>query len=147
MGGEVITSRIISPKEAAKVLNDPEIYDRISNDNCPDTFDEYPDTALYIGGYVNGQLVSVSIIHETKIGYKFHYQVLKQHRKYAGKLLKQAIGPILQICESIYCEIPSLYRSVINFASKHGFEVVEIKNACYPKNGINYDVHVMVKTL
>lgn len=139
----MITTEIIDPEEAAEVLNDPWVYDRITHDDSPASVDEYPSDAFYVGGYVNRRLVAVSIVHLFELGYKFHYQVLKAYIRYARFLLDEALQIILPIFKRLYCEIPSCYRSVINFARKSGFRPVEVRGS-FVKNGHAYDRHLMV---
>lgn len=140
----MITTEIIDPEEASEVLNDPWIYDRITSDNSPNSVDEYPSDAFYVGGYVNRKLVAVSIVHLFEMGYKFHYQVLSAYRKYARFLLDEALDIILPIFKRLYCEIPSCYQSVINFARKSGFREVSVDKNAFLKNGHKYDRYLMV---
>ena len=109
-----------------------------------DKMDEYPQDWVYIGGYLNGKLIAVSMVHLFEKGYKFHYQVLKSYRVYARIMLNQALGVIMPRCKKIYCEIPDLYQSVINFAKKAGFREVSKNESSILKNGQLYDRHLMV---
>lgn len=148
MGREMIDTRIIGPEAAAEVLNDPWVYDRITHDDSPASVDEYPADAFYVGGYVNGKLVAVSIVHlfdiSEVVGYKFHYQVLPSYRRYARVLLYEALTIILPIFKRLYVEIPTLYPSVINFARKAGFREVSVTRDSFLKNGHIYDRKLMV---
>jgi hypothetical protein len=61
--------------DAAIVLLDPEIYDRISDDNSPTREEwELPDID-YWGGFIDGALASVHIEHDFRDGKKIHFQV------------------------------------------------------------------------
>lgn len=140
----MISTEIIDPDEASEVLNDPWVYDRITDDHCPEKMKEYPSDAFYVGGYINHKLVAVSIVHLFELGYKFHYQVLKAYRKYARFLMDESLEIILPIFKKLYCEIPSCYPSVINFAKKSGFREIEVKDNSHLKNGQYFNCHLMV---
>jgi len=71
---------------------------------------------------------------------KMHFMVLKPHRRYSGRLWEEWFK--LLPCVG-YCEIPALYKSLINFAKKRGFREVKIKPLSHKKNGKLYDIHVL----
>lgn len=134
----MIELKLIDRVEAARVILDPEIYDRISNDKCPEYF-ELPDIP-YWGGYVNGELASLNIEGEFRDGIKIHFQVLKNYRKHARELLEISIK---DIDYPIYAEIPTCFQSTINFALKAGFRTIEIKPENYLKYGKLHDRYLM----
>lgn len=138
----MITSELIDPDEAGEVLNDPEVYDRIVDDYCPERI-EWPSYCTYLGGYVDQDLASVSIVHETERGYQFHFQVLQEYRDHKQELLRQALEYYLPVCKSLWCEIPDLYPGVYKLAREFGFREVEVKPDHFLKNGQRYDCRVL----
>ena len=130
-----ITVKLITKEMAEAIVKDPEIYNRISDDNCPPSSDFVMPDMEYIGGFIDGKLVSVYM--ETDL---VHFQVLKVYRRYARELFKKSIKKGVKIVE-----IPVLYRSVINFVRKTGFTLESIIKSGYQKNGINYDIHRLIK--
>ena len=122
----------------AVVLND-EIYDRHTEDTDP------PKGALgradfsgwtVFGGYVEGKIASLFMVQ----GGQLHFYCLKAYRAYARGFLNSALA---RHKKTVFCEIPVLYRSVINFAKKGGFKNIEIKSKAWLKRGVFYDVEVM----
>lgn len=130
----------IDEEEIKSILLDDEIYDRITDDFCPDKEDYVLyKQAKFIGGYVDGKIVGLVIHHDREI----HMQVLKQFRReHKRDLLHQAIELIDD--DRIYAEIPALFPSVIEFAKQEGFKEDKIIKDCYLKNGKTYDTHIMV---
>jgi hypothetical protein len=134
---------LIEAHEASKsdiqavILND-EIYDRITDDNCPPAseFDIPYEEAEYIGCYLCGRIAGLFVVHDDKM----HFMVLKQYRPWASDLLKACFEYRPQ---SVYVEIPLLYKSVINFAKRNGF--VEIySSGKHLKNGVEYDTKKLI---
>lgn len=138
----MITSELIDPEEAAEVLNDPEIYERIVDDSCPDHI-EWPSYCTYLGGYVGHGLASVSIVHETERGYQFHFQVLRPYRAHKDELLRQALEYYLPVCKSLWCEIPDLYPQVLRLAKAFGFREVDVLPDHHLKDGQRYDSRIL----
>ncbi len=124
-----------SKEEVDIIIFDDEIYDRIADDTCPTKDDfiiPYKDIE-FIGCYLDNKIIGLA--NADKDG-KFHFQVLKQYRKYAREVLKQILD---KLDRSLYCEIPTCYKSVINFAKNNGFrEVGTIDNRKYIKSNIDY---------
>lgn len=135
----MITSELIDPEEAANVLDEPEIFDRITDDTCPEAI-EWPDTCTYYGGYVDGELASVSVVHETERGRQFHFQVLRPFREYKDELATQALD---YFGVPLWCEIPDLYPQVYKIARRFGFREVEVMKDHYLKNGERYDSRIL----
>lgn len=121
------------------VIFDAEIYERISDDNCPpkEKFKVPFNDAEYIGGYVEGEIASLFVVHDKKM----HFMVLKKFRKYARELLNASF---CMRPKDVYCVIPSLYPEVINFAKNYGFKQTAVHKNAHLKNGILYDNHILV---
>lgn len=129
----MINIEYIEASQAEKVLLNPEIYDRISDDDCPLIL-ELPEMD-YLGGFVDGELASVTIFHPFRDGMKIHFNVLKEYRSKADFLLDASM---VYDCP-IYVEIPTLYPEVINYAKHHGFKEISRRFNTYRKNGKLYD--------
>lgn len=140
----ILNTYLIDPEEAADVLNDPWVYDRITSDFSPKSVDDYPRDTIYLGGYANGSLVSVFNVHLFELGYKIHFQTLRPYLLCARELFEQALDYIMPTLKKVYCEIADLYPSVINFARKSGFREVQVNEQSFLKNGRWYDRHLMV---
>lgn len=120
--------------DAAMVLLDPEIYDRISDDNSPPREAwELPDID-YWGGYIDGALASVNIEENFRDGKKIHFQVLKPYRWAARELLDASLPE-----GRVYCQIPACFMTTINFARNQGFKVIEVSPKVYEKYGRLHD--------
>ncbi len=123
--------------EVDRVVYDPEIYDRISDDNSPplEAFQ-----MVYLGtmitGYVNGEVASLFHV----VSGKLHYMVLKPYRRHARALLRQAFE---LYPHPVWCSIPALYMEVINFALNFGFRRFAIEEKGHKKNGEFYDCHLL----
>lgn len=127
----------ITKEQAAIVVKDPEIYDRIAKDACPNPDDfEMPDIK-YLGCYIDDNLAAVFMDVEERS----HFQVLKPYRKHAREIAKLFIDvhgyPVIG-------EVPTLYMSYINFLKKLGFELLSIAKSNYTKNGVKYDTHRLI---
>jgi len=133
-----LESKIAPHKDVERIILDDEIYDRITHDDCPpkERFVLPKNGYIAIGGYLDGKIASLYMVH----GSKMHFMVLKCYRKYSRQLLDSAMN---FYSLPVYCEIPTLYRSVINFAKKAGFVLSEIKEKSYLKNGKLYNVEVL----
>src|SRR5690606_37529321 len=101
----------------------------------------FPEGIHHIGGFVGDTLASVLNWHEAN-GIRIHFQVLKPYRRYARELLNLSLAPLAGH-GSVHCVIPTLYRSVINFARHSGFEAVAIIPGAHQKNGRLYDSLLM----
>ena len=134
--------KLIDRMEASKVLFDPDIYDRATDDHSPPMHDfEMPDIE-YMGGYVDGDLASLNIEHPFQDGTKIHFNVLKPYRWAARELLDLTLEGINP---PIYAEIPECFKSTINFAKNAGFKVMRVKQRAYLKNGELHDRYLMVR--
>ena len=127
------------------VLCHPEIYDSITDDNCPNAEDFEPpitDDYRYVVGYVKGAPIGVMVYHKYKDGNECHVQVLPEYRKeYAKQFGQQSLS--FQGIVPLYAEIPSLYENVLKFALLNNFEVIDIIDDGYIKNGVKYLVNVL----
>lgn len=142
----IITSELIDPEEAVSILTDPEVYDRIKDDEFPeepptDRNVWPPPESIYYGGFVDGELASVSIVHPTENGGQFHFQVLKPYREHKRELLRQALEYYRDW--NLWCEIPDLYPGVLKLAKEFGFREVEVLSDHYVKNGQRYDSRIL----
>lgn len=117
-----------------KVILDKEIYDRIGDDNSPprEEFKIPIDGGNFIGGYVDNKIASLFVVH----GKKMHFMVLKDFREHARELLQASF---MLWPRDVYIEVPTLYRSVINFAKNFGFKEGDVKKNAHLKNGKLYD--------
>ena len=127
------------------ILCDPAIYDTITDDNSPLAEDFEPpinDDYLYIGGYVDGQIIALMVYHKYLDGNKCHVQVLpkfrKEHAKEFGEQSLQFKGT-----RPLYAEIPDLYKNVLDFALLNNFKVTTRINNGHIKNGVEYTVNVL----
>jgi hypothetical protein len=127
------------------VLCHPDIYDAITDDQCPaiECFEPpVNDEYLYIGGYVKGEIIAVMVYHKYKDGNKCHVQVLPAHRKeHAKKFGQQSL--LFRGTVPLYAEIPDLYKNVLDFALLNDFEVISVIENDYIKNGKTYNVNVL----
>jgi len=132
----MITAREPCYEDVVKLIYDDELYDRMTHDDCPpkEEFQMPTDGYDAVGGYVSGDIASLFLVHDDKM----HFVVLKPCRKHARELLKASFQ---KRPRSVYCEIPSLYRSVINFAKNYGFIEASIEELAYKKNGQLYNIH------
>ena len=130
-----------SREDIEAVMFDDEIFDRTNDDFAPrkedcNIFNADLSGFYFIGGYVDGKIASLFIVHDERM----HYWVLKDHRVHARKLLDVSfdIWP-----HRVYVAIPDLYRSVINFAKNYGFVETKIEDASYLKNGQYYNTYYL----
>lgn len=135
----MITADFCTAEEAKAVLFDDEIYDRITDDRSPakEKFTPPAEGVSYIAGYVDGQIASLFIVHDEKL----HFMVLKAFRLHARELLRHSfiIWP-----HRVYVEIPTLYRTVINFAKRAGFKEAGLAPRPHLKNGMLYDRQTLI---
>ena len=134
----MITAGICPLEDVKAVIYDDEIYERVTDDNCPpkEQFEIPPEGYIAIGGYIEGKIASIFLVH----GNKMHFMVLKNYRKYARQLLDESFKcyPF-----KVYVEIPASHKPVINFAKNYGFKEIKIEKMAHKKNGQLYDVHTL----
>lgn len=133
-----------SKEDIERVLFDDEIYGRISDDTCPpkEVVKEYFSygSAVFLGGYINDEIASIYAIEDNGT---LHYMVLKPYRKYAGRLYEASFKALP--FQRAIVRVPTLYRGLINFAKRYGFEEVGIEPGIYIKNGRSYDRVILIK--
>lgn len=135
-----ITAGLASKEDIDRVMFDDEIYDRISDDSCPPkeeirlTYHE----AKYVAGYIDGETASLAALHDGRV----HFMVLKPYRLHAHELWKETEK---YLPPKMYAAVPSLYKTLINFAKKHGFREVDVQKKVYRKNGRLYDRHILLR--
>ena len=126
------------------VLCNPAIYDTITDDNCPvaEEFKPPLEDHVYVGGYVEGQMVALMVYHKYLDGNKCHVQVLPEYRKeHAKRFGEQSL--LFKGTRPLYAEIPDLYRNVLDFAKRNNFEIIKQINNGHIKNGVSYTVNVL----
>lgn len=134
----MITIKLAPRKDIKAVIFDDEIYDRITDDNCPpkELFELPQDGYVAIGGYIHGKIASMFIVHDDKL----HFMVLKPYRLYAWELLRDSFK---FYPHNVYVQIPSLYKPVINFAKNFGFKETLVTEKTHKKNNCWYDIHTL----
>lgn len=127
------------------VLCNLDIYDTISDDNDPELERFKPpvnNEYLYVGGYVNGEIIAIMVYHRYLDGNKCHVQVLPEFRKkHAKEFGEQSLR--FSGTRPLYAEIPDLYQNVLEFAKLNSFEVIDRKDDGYIKNGVKYSINVL----
>lgn len=121
------------------MIFDSEIFEKSKDDYAPDPrLCDINSADLsaheFIGGYVEDEIASLFVVHKGLM----HFSVLKKFRMLARELLSSSLefwG------KPVAVEIPSLYRSVINFAINNGFVETHITEDCFVKNGKKYQKH------
>lgn len=129
------------------VLYHPDIYDTISADDSPPIGEIEPpvnDKFLYVGGYVDGEIIALMIYNDYLDGKarKCHVQVLPEFRKeYAKKFGEQSL--LFRGTLPLYAKISDLYENVLAFALMNDFKVIDIEKDAHIKNGKTYNVNVL----
>ena len=141
----MILKKTTNIDDVKAILCNEAIYDTISGDDAPLAKDFEPpinDEYLYIGGYVNGKIIALMVYHKYLDGNECHVQVLPEYRKeYAVKFGEQSLT--FKGTQPLYAEIPDLYKNVLVFALLNNFEVIDVKENDYIKNGETYNVNVL----
>lgn len=132
----------VNKDEAASVILDPEIYDRITDDRCPQITELWDDE--YYGGYVDGEIVSVATFETFLDGLKVHFMVLKEYRSYARSLFEQSLSGHSGV---VYAQIPACFMTTINFVKHHGFKLVKVEPESYIKYGEHHDRHLLKREM
>lgn len=131
--------------EIKTIICNPAIYDTIASDKAPSLDDfEIPidDEHLYVGGYVKGEIIALMVYHKHLDGNECHVQVLPDYRKeYAKRFGEQSLN--FRGTLPLYAEIPDLYKNVLSFALINGFEVINVRENDYIKNGKRYNTNVL----
>jgi len=141
----MIVKKTTNRKDIKAVLCNAAIYDTITDDNSPLVEDFEPpitDDYLYIGGYVNDNIIGLLIYHKYLDGQSCHVQVLPEYRKeHAKKFGEQSLE--FRGTLPLYAEIPDLYKNVLNYALSNDFKVIAVKENDFVKNGKTYNVNVL----
>ena len=141
----MIIKETFNTEDIKDVLCHPAIYDSITDDNCKPVEDFEPpitDDYRYIVGYVKGAPIAVMVYHTYRDGNECHVQVLPEYRKeYAKQFGQQSLE--FRGTVPLYAEIPSLYVNVLKFALLNNFEVIDIIDDGYIKNGVSHLVNVL----
>lgn len=120
----MIIKQTTNQDDIKKILFDPDIYPYVSGGKSLD-FDEvdFPiDGYVYLGGYDNESIFALSCFHPFMDGLKFHPNVLPEYRfKYGRDFVKQTA--FMLKCP-VYAEIPKNRKSLINLATKIGFDSI-----------------------
>ncbi len=141
----MILKDCVNVDDIKAVLCHPKIYDSITDDGCKKAEDfEPPITSdyRYIVGYVKDEPIAVMVYHKYRDGNECHVQVLPEYRKeYAKKFGQQSLK--FRGTVPLYAEIPSLHENVLLFALLNNFEVIDIIDDGYIKNGVSHLVNVL----
>lgn len=141
----MITVKTPSMDDIKAVILDPEIYDKASDDNCPERNEFDLENLLesseephnFIGGYIDGQIAALCDLHNGEI----HYEVLKPYRKYARLIWQKIIN---NYDVKGVARVPIIHKSMINFAKKAGFREGGIVKNAYLKNNNLYDIQILI---
>jgi RimJ/RimL family protein N-acetyltransferase len=139
---------LASDEDIIAVIKHPEIWGRVSSDKTVSVENWAIDrTGLYLGGYVDGEVIAIMVFHEVEDEVsQCHIHVLPEKRKdYAREF---AIGAFewywnFSDYRRIKAEIPTLYPDVIRFAEKVGFQEVGVVPKRFVKQGNAYDMCVL----
>lgn len=127
--------RIAPISDAEKIIFDPEIYNRIKIDGVE--VKELPTkNAIYVGGYLDGEIVSLMMYYIRNKYTTCHVHVLKSHRaRLAVKFGRESL--LMRPCNALYTNIPSNFPDVIKFAEHFGFKYIGLVNG-QRLYGVNY---------
>lgn len=141
----MILKESVNVDDIKAVLCHRKIYDSITDDRCQKLEDFEPPTTSeykYIVGYVKDEPMAVMVYHKYRDGNECHVQVLPEYRKeYAKEFGQQSLE--FRGTAPLYAEIPSLHENVLLFALLNNFEVIDIVDDGYIKNGVNHLVNVL----
>lgn len=135
----MIVEQVFDKDRIAKVLKDPEIFDRIAEDGILSSDYQIPDDAIYV---MNEDSTALMIYHHhNSVTLECHVQVLKDYRDIAMDFGKSALQWAWDNTKAskIVAQIPEIYPDVLKFALKNGFEIEGINESSYIKNGELYD--------
>ena len=140
----MITVDYPSMDELEKILYEPEMFDRISEDTAPPLEDtkkiarQFYNRAYHgqwVGGYINGEIAA---LYWTEDSGEFHFMVAEPYRKRAKEL---ADAFFAKHTDKVWARIPALYQDVLNFGKRYGFKETKLEKNAYLKNGVLHDVH------
>ncbi len=119
-------------EEIDLITFDEEIWKKTADDLCQKDFELPYEKFEFLGAYLEEKIIGLASIEKDG---RFHFEVLKPYRRCAREILALFLN---QLQRPIYCAIPTIHKSVINFAKKNGFQEVGILEERFLKNGINY---------
>lgn len=133
--------KTISPIEAIKLMSDPELFERISDDNCksPDFNISFGDSDVIYGCFHNGELSGVvNYTPESSVTVDVHCNFVESKRDYALELVKMTVVDLFKTYKSISkvnaC-VPVCYPDVIGFCFKFGLITEGIDRKSILKGG------------
>lgn len=130
-----------------RILRDPEIYDRITDDRSPDIEDFEPiPPSDYVYYLTDEQNIGLIFYHwKNGVTLEGHVHVLKEHREKAMTFSQKALKWTWANTEAlkIIVNIPTLYPDVIKFVEKNGFEMEGLHKGSYLKNSVLYDLALL----
>ena len=136
--------RTLDLHKILKVLKDPEIFDRISEDGpTSDTWMPSMDEAIFLS---DEDGIGVMIYHWiNSVSLECHVQVLPEHRYKALEFGQAALNWAWENTEAtkIVAQIPEIYPSVIKFAYKNGFSFEGVNKLSHKKNGSLHDQYYL----
>lgn len=140
----MIIERTTDLAKIIKVMKNPEIFERISEDGVSiDNWLPSLDDAIFLTDKEN---IGLMIYHEiNSITIECHVQVLPEHRGKALEFGKSAIDWAWKNTKAtkIVAQIPEIYPNVIRFAYKNGFSFEGINKDSYLKNGKVYSQYYL----
>ena len=108
--------------EIEKIIFDNEIYDRIKIEGIEVKKLPIKNT-IYIGGYLNDEIIAVMVYYRRTKYTTCHIHVLKAHRaRLAARFGWESL--LMRPCNVLYTNIPSKFPEVIKFAEHFGFKYV-----------------------
>lgn len=120
------------------VLCHPEIYDRISGDDAPDSKAWSPplEGEIYLAGYTSSIVGIVNLHPVNKICWEVHIQVLPDMRRFAHAFGDACLNWIKENTPALklVAQIPTIYPDVIAFAESKGFRLEGLNRNSYMKH-------------
>ena len=122
------------------VLFDSEMFSRISEDGqlIDDINIEISSNHLWVALYHNEILLGIGWIHPLSIATgMIHIHVSKQHRSHSYQCGMMMLDAMLSLTQhnKFNAEIPIIYRDVIKFTQKMGFQIEGTNRQSVYKNG------------
>lgn len=131
------------------LFDDPELYDRISDDNTAELMPDKglfdPSNSTWFGFFEDDTCKAIiSATPETTITLNIHISVPKKHRegqsfKMCTEILKYIEGSCDKRYTKINAVVPIIYKDVSKFMIKLGFNMWGIERDSFLKNGSFHD--------
>jgi len=132
----LIVSQTTNESKIIRVLKDPDIFNRISEDGPElESWMPHIDSAIFLTDDDN---IGVMIYHWINgITLECHVQILPEHRDKALEFGEKALQWAWDNTKAtkIVAQIPEIYPDVLKFAYKHGFSFEGVNHSSYLKNG------------